>query len=139
MHNMQQGVANNECRLAKFDKYPKYKSQLLAKTCPRYSTISWNKGRWIKLTEQAKQHFMHLFLIFSPNYLQDQQEPRFLILLNYFLYFYLNRCNTSSNQKNLHLKQSWDVVYRKSGMFPENLKTNLGASKHYLSDFFLKL
>ena len=30
---MYQGVANNECRLAKFNKYPKYKSQLLAKTC----------------------------------------------------------------------------------------------------------
>ena len=26
-------VANNECRLAKFNKYPKYKSQLLAKMC----------------------------------------------------------------------------------------------------------
>jgi len=27
-------VANNECRLEKFNKYPKHKSQLLAKTCP---------------------------------------------------------------------------------------------------------
>ena len=37
----------------------------------------------------------------------------------FFLYFSLNRCNTSSNHKNLHLKQRWDVVYRKSNRYAE--------------------
>ena len=121
---MQQGVANNEYRLAKFNKYPKYKSQLLAKTYPRCSTTSWNKEWWIKLKEQAKQHTMHLFLIFSPKNLQDQQESRFLIFSTIFLYLSPNRCNTSSNHKKMHLKQRWDVAYRKSGTFPENWKTS---------------
>ena len=133
---MQQGVANNECRLAKFNKYPKYKSQLLAKTCPRHSTTSWNKERWIKLKEQAKQHSMHLFLIFSPKNLQDQQESRFLIFSTIFLYFSPNRCNTSSNHKNLHLKQRWDVVYRNSGAFLKNWKITWKPQNSFFLNFF---
>ena len=46
-----------ECRWAKFNNYPKYKSQLLAKTCPRRSTTSWNKEQWKKLTEQSEWQY----------------------------------------------------------------------------------
>ena len=133
---MQQGVANNECRVAKFNKYPKYESQLLAKTCPRRSTTSSNKERWIKLKKQAKQHSMHLFLIFSPKNLQDQQESRFLIFSTIFLYFSPNICNTSSNHKNLHIKQRWDVAYKKSGAFLKNWKITLQPQSSFCPIFF---
>ena len=133
---MYQGVANNECRLAKFNKHPMYKSQLLAKMCSRRSTTSWNKERWIKLKEQAKQNSMHLFLIFSRKNLQDQQESRFLIFSTIFLYFSPNRCNTSSNHKNVHLKQRWDVAYRKSGAFLKNWKITWKPQNSFFLNFF---
>ena len=138
MHNMQQGVANNEYRLSKFNKYPKYKSQLLAKTCPRCSTTSWNKERWIKLKEQAKQHSMHLFLIFSPKNLQDQQESRFLIFSTIFLYFLRTDVTQAPTTKFCTLNRG--------GMWPtENqehflkIGKQVRAPKLPLSDFFFKI
>ena len=50
-------VEQNRMQIAKFNKYPKYKSQMLAKTCPRRSTTSWNKEQWKKLTEQVEWQY----------------------------------------------------------------------------------
>ena len=136
MHNMQQGVANNECRLAKFNKYLKYKSQLLAKTYPRCSTTSWNKERWINLKEQAKQHSMHLFLIFFPEKPPGLVGIKISFFQLFFLYFYPNRCNTSSNHKNLHLKQRCDVAYRKLGAFLKNWKITWKPQNSFFPIFF---
>ena len=105
---------------------------MLAKTCPRRSTTSWNKERWIKLKEQAKQHSMHLFLIFFPKTSKTSRNQDFLFFSTIFLYFSPNRCNTSSNHKNLHLKQRWDVAYRKSGAFLKNWKITWKPQNSFL-------
>jgi len=53
-----------------------------------------------------------------------------------FLYFSPNRCNTSSNHKNLHLKQRWDVAYRKSGAFLKNWKITWKPQNSFFPNFF---
>ena len=59
------------------------------------------------------------------------------IKISYFFnYFSPNRCNTSSNHKNLHLKQRWDVAYKKSGTFLENWKTSLEPQNCLFLIFF---
>jgi hypothetical protein len=50
-----EGLANIECRLAKFNKCPRHKSQLLAKTGPIVAQQGKNnKERWTKLKELSR-------------------------------------------------------------------------------------
>ena len=55
---------------------------------------------------------------------------------NYFFIFSPNRCNTRSNHKNLHLKQRWDVAYRKSGAFLKYWKIIWKPQNSFFPNFF---
>jgi hypothetical protein len=61
----QQGLAINEYRLAIVHPDPKYKSQLLAKTCRDVAQQSESKWRWKERTEQANNTDFFFFLNFS--------------------------------------------------------------------------
>jgi len=47
------------------------------------------------------------------------RNPLFYFSQIFLLYFSPNRDHTRWNHKNFHLKQRWDVVYRKTDMFAE--------------------
>jgi 16S rRNA A1518/A1519 N6-dimethyltransferase RsmA/KsgA/DIM1 with predicted DNA glycosylase/AP lyase activity len=56
-------LTNVDLRL--FNPDPKYKSQVLAKTCRDVAQLGENKGRWKELTEQANSLDFSFFLNFS--------------------------------------------------------------------------
>jgi hypothetical protein len=59
-----------------FNLDPKYKSQLLAKTCRDVAQLGENKGRWKERTEQANNpdfsFFLNFFLIFPKGTSRNQ-------------------------------------------------------------------
>ena len=108
-----------ECRWAKFNNYPKYKSQLLAKTCPRHSTTSWNKEQWKKLTEQSEWQY-HKYCTSNAKKALVQNLVDFDFLFSMiFWYFYQHKQHQNRNHTKFHLKQRVDVVYRKSNRYTE--------------------
>ena len=116
-------VANNECRLAKFNKYPKYKSQLLAKTCLGIAQQVGTKNGGSS-SKNKQNSTMLLFSSFP------EKPPGLVgIKISYFfqLFFYIFLridVTQAPTTKILYLKQRWDVAYKKSGAFPENWKTS---------------
>ena len=58
-----------------------------------------------------------VFNLFPKKSSRTSRNQDFLFFQLFFYIFFPNRCNTSSNHKNLHLKQRWDVVYRKQEHF----------------------
>jgi hypothetical protein len=79
----QQGLAINECRLAIVHPDPKYKSQLLAKTCRDEAQQGESKGRWKEHTEQVNNtnFFSWIFLWFF-------QKALVGIKLFYFFHYF---------------------------------------------------
>jgi hypothetical protein len=71
-----------------FNPVPKYKSQLLAKTCRDVAQQGENKGRWKERTEQANNtdfsFFLNFFLIFPKGTSRNQT---FLLFHYFFIIF----------------------------------------------------
>jgi hypothetical protein len=71
-----------------FNPDPKYKSQLLAKTCQDIAQLGENKGRWKERTEQANNpdfsFFLNFSLIFSKGTSRNQT---FFIFSLFFIFF----------------------------------------------------
>jgi hypothetical protein len=66
-----------------FNPDPKYKSQLLAKTCRNIAQQGENKGRWKERTEQANNPDFSFFLNFSLIF------PKGTSRNHTFLFFYI--------------------------------------------------
>ena len=102
-----------------FNKYPKYKSQVLAKTCPTRSTTSWNKEQWKKLTELAEWQYRKYCTSDAKKALVgitewQYRKYHFSFFVWFFWYFSQHKDHKRRNHKNFHLQQRWDVAYRKS-------------------------
>jgi hypothetical protein len=69
-----------------FNPDPKYKSQLLVKTCRDVAQHGENKGRWKERTEQANNMDFSFFLNFS---LIFQNAPVGIKLFYFFTIFYI--------------------------------------------------
>jgi len=73
-----------------------------------------------KTQRTSKEHPMQWFLFFSLIFPPGLVGIHFFYFSQIFLlYFSPNRDHTRWNHKNFHLKQRWDVVYRKTDMFAE--------------------
>ena len=103
-----------------FNKYPKYKSQVLAKTCPRRSATRWNKGRWEELTEQAN----------SPDF-------SFFFFLHYFFFIFFSEQGSQKMQPQ-KLATTTEVVcgLQKNNTFSEKRAKPLTIFFLYFPEFF---
>jgi hypothetical protein len=70
---------------------PKYKSQVLAKTCRDVAQQGENEGRWKELTEQANSPDFSYFLNFSMIFPEGTSRNQTFLFFYYFLYFSLNK------------------------------------------------
>jgi hypothetical protein len=64
---------------------PKYKSQLLAKTCRDEAQQGENKGRWKECTEQANNMDFSFFLSFSLIFPKGTSRNQTFLLFTIFL------------------------------------------------------
>jgi hypothetical protein len=75
-----------------FNPDPKYKSQLLAKTCRDVAQQGESKGRWKELIELANKPNFSFFLNFSRNFPKGTSRNQifvfFCFLYIYFIFFY---------------------------------------------------
>jgi hypothetical protein len=67
-----------------FNPDPKYKSQLLAKTCRDVAQQGENKGRWKECTEQANNTDFSFFLNFSLIFPKGTSRNQTFLLFHYF-------------------------------------------------------
>jgi hypothetical protein len=96
----QQGLAINECRLAIVQPDPKYKSQLLAKTCRDVAQQGENKERWKERTEQANNTDFFFFLNFSLIFPKGaSRNQTFLFFHNFFYNFLWTRIKKDATIK----------------------------------------
>ena len=123
-----------ECRWAKFNNYPKYKSQLLAKTCPRRSTTSWNKEQWKKLTEQSEWQYRKYCTSNAKKALVQNLVDFDFLFSMIFWYFSQHKQHQNRNHTKFHLKQRADVVYRKSNRYAEK---RVGQKLNFLIIFLI--
>jgi hypothetical protein len=72
-----------------FNLDPKYKSQLLAKTCRDVAQLGENKGRGKERTEQANNPNFSFFLNFSPIFPKGASRIKtfFIFSLFFFIFF----------------------------------------------------
>jgi hypothetical protein len=71
-----------------FNPDPKYKSQLLAKTCQDVAQQGESKGRWKELTELANNLNFFFFLNFSRNFPKGtSRNQTFLFFAIFFIFF----------------------------------------------------
>jgi hypothetical protein len=72
-----------------FNPDPKYKSQLLAKTCRDVTQLDENNGRWKECTEQANNPDFSFFLIFSLIFPKGTRRNQtfFIFSLFFFIFF----------------------------------------------------
>jgi hypothetical protein len=80
-----------------FNPDPKYKSQVLAKTCRDVAQQGENKGRWKELTEQADSAEFSFFLNFFQNFPKGNVGIKFFFTI--FLYFSLNKDKKDATTK----------------------------------------
>jgi hypothetical protein len=66
---------------------PKYKSQVLAKTCRDVEQQGENKGQWKELREQANNPDFSFFLNFSLNFLKCTSRNQTFLFFHYFFIF----------------------------------------------------
>jgi hypothetical protein len=72
-----------------FNLDPKYKSQLLAKTCRDKAQLGENKGRWKERTEQANNPDFSFFLNFSLIFPKGtSRNQTFFLFFHYFFIFF---------------------------------------------------
>jgi hypothetical protein len=71
-----------------FNPDPKYKSQLLAKTCRDVAQLGENKGRWKERTEQANNPDFSFFLNFSLIFPKGTSRNQTLFIFYYFFIFF---------------------------------------------------
>jgi hypothetical protein len=95
-----------------FNPDPKYKSQVLAKTCQDVAQQGENKGRWKELTEKANSPDFSFFLNFPRNFPKGSSRNQKNFIFSLFLYFSLNKDKKRYNHKNWPIQLRWDVVYR---------------------------
>jgi hypothetical protein len=67
-----------------FNPDPKYKSQVLAKTCRGVAQQGENKGRWKELTEQADSPDFSFFLNFPQNFLKGTRRNQIFLFFTIF-------------------------------------------------------
>jgi hypothetical protein len=70
-----------------FNPDPKYKSQVVAKTCRDVAQQGENKGRWKELTEQANSTDFSFFLNFSLIFPKDTVGIKLFICSLFFIFF----------------------------------------------------
>jgi hypothetical protein len=70
-----------------FNPDPKYKSQLLAKTCRDLAQLGENKGRWKERTEQANNPDFSFFLNFSLIFPKGTSRNQTLFIFTIFYIF----------------------------------------------------
>jgi hypothetical protein len=71
-----------------FNPDPKYKSQLLAKTCRDVAQQGENKGRWKERTEQANNPEFSFFLNFSLIFQKALVGIKLVYFFTIFLFFF---------------------------------------------------
>jgi hypothetical protein len=72
-----------------FNPDPKYKSQLLVKTCRDVVQQGENKGRWKERTEQANNTDFSIFLNFSLIFPKGTNRNQTFLFFHYFFYNFL--------------------------------------------------
>jgi hypothetical protein len=70
-----------------FNLDPKYKSELLAKTCRDVAQLGENKGRWKERTEQANNPDFSSFLNFSLIFPKGTSRNQFFFIFSLFFIF----------------------------------------------------
>jgi hypothetical protein len=98
-----------------FNKYPKYKSQVLAKTCPTRSTTSWNKEQWKKLTELAEWQYRKYCTSDAKKALVGITEWQYRKYCFSFLYDFFDIFLSTSNTK---IGTTRTFTYNRGGMWP---------------------
>jgi hypothetical protein len=79
-----------------FNPEPKYKSQLLAKTCRDRAQLGENKGRWKEHTEEANNPDFSFFLNFSMIF---QKALVGIKLFFYFFHYFFKFFSEQGSQK----------------------------------------
>jgi hypothetical protein len=95
-----------------FNPDPKYKSQLLAKTCRDVAQQGENKGQWKERTEQANNTDFSFFLNFSLIFPKGTRGNQTFLFFHYLFIIFSEQGQKRCNHKNWHLQLRWDVVYR---------------------------
>jgi hypothetical protein len=71
-----------------FNSDPKYKSQLLAKTCRDVAQQGENKGWWKERTEQVNNRIFSFFLNFSLIFPKGTSRNQTFLFFDYFFIFF---------------------------------------------------
>jgi hypothetical protein len=72
-----------------FNPDPKYKLQLLAKTCRDVAQLGENKGRWKERIEQANNLDFSFFLNFSLMFPKGTSRNQNFFIFSLFFYIFL--------------------------------------------------
>jgi hypothetical protein len=82
-----------------FNPDPKYKSQLLAKTCRNVAQQGENKGRWKERKEHANNPEFSFFLNFSLIFPKGTSRNQTFLFFQYFFIFLLTRIKKDATTK----------------------------------------
>jgi hypothetical protein len=84
-----------------FNPDPKYKSQLLVKTCRDVAQQGENKGRWKECTEQADNSEFFFFLNFSLIFPKGPSRNQTFLFFRYFFLFFSEQGSIRMQPQNL--------------------------------------
>jgi hypothetical protein len=102
-----------------FNPDPKYKSQLLAKTCRDVAQQVENKGRWKERTEQANNMEFSFFLNFSLIFPKRTSRNQTFLLFLYFLIIFTEQGSQKMQPQKLAPKTEVGCGLQKYSTFSE--------------------
>jgi hypothetical protein len=119
-----------------FNPDPKYKSQLLPKTCRDVAQQGENKVQWKELTELANNPKFSFFLNFSQNFLKGTSRNQTFYFFAFFLYFSLNKDQKKMQPQKLAPTTKVGCGLQKYNTFSEKRAKTLTIFFLYFPDFF---
>jgi hypothetical protein len=120
-----------------FNPDPKYKSQLLAKTCRDVAQQGENKGRWKERTEQANNQDFSFFLNFSLIFPKGTSRNQFFLLFfHYFFIFFSEQGSQKMQPQKLAPTTEVGCGQQKYSTFSEKRAKTLTIFFPYFLEFF---
>jgi hypothetical protein len=119
-----------------FNPDPKYKSQLLAKTCRDIAQQGENKGRWKERTEQANNLDFSFFLNFSLIFPKGTSRNQIFLFSHYFFIFFSEQGSQKMQPQKLAPTTEVGCGLQKYSTFSEKRAKTLTIFYLYFPEFF---
>jgi hypothetical protein len=121
-----------------FNPDPKYKSQLLAKTCRDVAQQGENNGRWKERTEQVNNMDFSFFLIFFLIFPKGTSRNQTFLLFHYFFIIFSKQGSKKMQPQKVAPTTEVGCGLQKYSMFYEKRVKTLTIFFLYFPEFFWK-